>query len=69
MPRVKCNDQDTGCGYSWLFVSRVTSHLLKRSYWVRCPRCRARVFKRRKRQLIEPTECSEATEPVQGVPP
>jgi len=53
MPRVQCNGRDTSCGYTWLFTPRVASHLLKRSYWVRCPRCRTRVFKRRKRQLKE----------------
>jgi len=51
--RIQCVDPDTGCGYSWVFTARVASHLLKRSYWVRCPRCRSRVFKRRKRQLKE----------------
>lgn len=53
MVRVQCADSDEGCGYSWIFTQRVASHLLKRSYWVRCPKCKARVFKRRKRQLKE----------------
>jgi len=52
MPRVMCNSPE-GCGYSWVFTPRVDSTQLKRSYTVRCPRCGAKVFVRRKRQLLE----------------
>jgi len=52
MPRVQCSSQE-GCGYTWVFTQRVDSTQLKRTYTVRCPRCGAKVFVRRKRQRAE----------------
>lgn len=50
MPRVQCSQ----CRYSWIFTSRVHSHKLKKSYWVRCPKCRSKLFQRKKNKVWEP---------------
>ena len=54
---VHCNGHNDpeaeGCGNTWDFQSRVDSTRLKRSYWVKCPACRAKVFYRRKRKHVE----------------
>ena len=51
-----CNGAHTdgeGCGHTWHFVSRKLSENLKRSYWVRCPSCQRKVFRRIKRKRME----------------
>jgi len=55
MPLVQCVwDPVTkkGCGRSWNFGPKKPSTLLKRSYWVRCPDCGNKVFRRIKRSLM-----------------
>ena len=56
MVTVECNGavaKVEGCGYAWDFQSRKPSEKLKRGYWVRCPSCRRKVFRRVKRKRVE----------------
>ena len=62
--RVQCNGptnlpkgaEETPCSYTWDFQAKKPSNLLKRSYWVRCPKCKAHVYRRVKRKLLVPKD-------------
>ena len=58
--RVTCSNVD--CSYTWNFKPRVSSHRLKKSYIVKCPKCRQPVFLRVKRLRLNDIEKRKITQ-------
>jgi len=57
MVRVQCRNhienEAYDCMYDWIFTPRKRSYELKKSYWVRCPECKQKVFLRKKTNVLE----------------